>query len=280
MNNDSSNLWTDHRSNDIEELSPPLLSNNNEDRTALQSSCRILVRLWHFFDGIVLGVLLCWYGWSIPIVMARVIFLLLGTIRIVRYGLMSITPMTTLTVAWCLACTGIYILLALVSIAMESKIIHYIQLHKSELHIQSNTGLFLDHHTHTIWILLLIAAVLELVLAYTGIHQIRNLPPSTLQEPLLLQTTPGNPPWANHTQSNQPMTISQDGIERPTIRNRRLFSHWFTTPSLPTDLRDDGSVDFSSVQDEWASRSEEDPFWWTKTTEGATSTNESTSLGW
>jgi hypothetical protein len=30
------------------------------------------------------------------------------------------------------------------------------------------------------------------------------------------------------------------------------------------DLRDSGSVDFESVQEEWASRTEEDPFWWSR----------------
>ncbi|GAX29590.1 hypothetical protein FisN_24Lh047 [Fistulifera solaris] len=30
------------------------------------------------------------------------------------------------------------------------------------------------------------------------------------------------------------------------------------------DLRDEGSVDFVSVQDEWASRSEQDPYWWSR----------------
>lgn len=29
-------------------------------------------------------------------------------------------------------------------------------------------------------------------------------------------------------------------------------------------LRDDGSVDFASVQEEWASRSQADPFWWSR----------------
>jgi hypothetical protein len=30
------------------------------------------------------------------------------------------------------------------------------------------------------------------------------------------------------------------------------------------DVRDDGSVDFAEVQEEWASRTEEDPFWWSR----------------
>jgi hypothetical protein len=30
------------------------------------------------------------------------------------------------------------------------------------------------------------------------------------------------------------------------------------------DLRDDGSVDYASLNEDWASRSEEDPFWWTQ----------------
>ena len=277
MNYDNSNLWTDHDNN--EALSSPLLSDEN-DITTIQSSCSILVRVWHIVDGLVLGVVLCFYGWSVPIVLGRVLLLLLGTIRIVRFGLICITPTTKLTIGWCLACTVIYVLLALVSLGMKSKMIHYIVTHESELHIGPNIGHFLEHHTHTIWIMLLAAAVLELALAYTRINKQNDLALSTLQEQL--RTTPGGPPWANHTRSNPrvDVAVDQEGIQRTAARNRRLFSNWFNTPSQPTDLRDDGSVDFSSVQDEWASRSEEDPFWWTKTSEGAISIDENKSLGW
>jgi hypothetical protein len=37
-----------------------------------------------------------------------------------------------------------------------------------------------------------------------------------------------------------------------------------STGNNETDIRDDGSVGFASVQEEWASRSEDDPHWWSK----------------
>jgi len=44
------------------------------------------------------------------------------------------------------------------------------------------------------------------------------------------------------------------------------------------NFRDDASVDFASVQDEWASRTEEDPYWWSRDEEeehlGMTTTDE------
>ena len=33
---------------------------------------------------------------------------------------------------------------------------------------------------------------------------------------------------------------------------------------IEDNLREDASVDFASVQEEWASRTEEDPYWWTR----------------
>ena len=47
-------------------------------------------------------------------------------------------------------------------------------------------------------------------------------------------------------------------------RRRRGFFSWFGRSTAETTLRDDGSVDFASVQEEWASRAEEDPVWWSR----------------
>ena len=41
----------------------------------------------------------------------------------------------------------------------------------------------------------------------------------------------------------------------------RLFAR---SPRNRDAMRDDGSVDFASVQEEWASRAEEDPVWWSR----------------
>ena len=49
-----------------------------------------------------------------------------------------------------------------------------------------------------------------------------------------------------------------------------LFSAWFFWGNNNNDtddqgnIRDDGSVDFASVQEEWQSRSDQDPLWWSR----------------
>ncbi|GKY90368.1 hypothetical protein MPSEU_000010800 [Mayamaea pseudoterrestris] len=55
------------------------------------------------------------------------------------------------------------------------------------------------------------------------------------------------------------------------LRREQQSSRWFRLPwrgnhvaATNDHVRDDGSVDFASVQEEWASRSEDDPHWWTK----------------
>jgi hypothetical protein len=44
---------------------------------------------------------------------------------------------------------------------------------------------------------------------------------------------------------------------------------WPFSSSSPNDLEDDGSADdYASINQEWASKSEEDPFWWTQERNG------------
>ena len=49
-----------------------------------------------------------------------------------------------------------------------------------------------------------------------------------------------------------------------TRRRRRRFLLWPFGRHDHHDPRDDASVDFASVQSEWASRAEEDPVWWSR----------------
>ena len=53
-------------------------------------------------------------------------------------------------------------------------------------------------------------------------------------------------------------------------RQRRGLFSLFRRRRDPADTsaRDDGSVDFASVQEEWASRAEEDPVWWSRDDDG------------
>ena len=62
-------------------------------------------------------------------------------------------------------------------------------------------------------------------------------------------------------------------VDEPSSSNSFLWSwvsSWTTSRRRRSlvdggsNLRDDGSVDFASVQEEWASRTEEDPVWWSR----------------
>mmetsp|Transcript_7870 Transcript_7870/g.16421 ORF Transcript_7870/g.16421 Transcript_7870/m.16421 type:complete len:419 (+) Transcript_7870:233-1489(+) len=71
----------------------------------------------------------------------------------------------------------------------------------------------------------------------------------------------GLPNWARDSGSPNRMRSSNNP------KSSSMFSSlffWRTTSSDDHDPRDDGSVDFASVQEEWASRSEQDPLWWSR----------------
>ena len=82
-----------------------------------------------------------------------------------------------------------------------------------------------------------------------------------LQEPLIH----GQPGW---TRSGGGTYVVDDGVSTPR-RSGGLLG-WMTggiTSSSRTgndNPRDDGSVDYASLSEDWASRSEEDPYWWTQ----------------
>lgn len=79
---------------------------------------------------------------------------------------------------------------------------------------------------------------------------------NALDEPFL-----GRPGWANTQHSGYQV---DDGVSRGGF-----FANMFakTNNHHNSNLRDDGSADFASAQEDWASRSEEDPLWWSKDTE-------------
>ena len=82
-----------------------------------------------------------------------------------------------------------------------------------------------------------------------------------LGDPLL---SPSLPHWASEHQNQS--YVMHHGMTTPEqdesfwSRLRRMGP----PQSSSTTPRDDGSVDFASVQEEWASRSEQDPLWWSR----------------
>jgi hypothetical protein len=51
-----------------------------------------------------------------------------------------------------------------------------------------------------------------------------------------------------------------DGVTSP----RRSWWPFSSARPSNTSARDDGSVDYVSLNEDWASRSQDDPLWWTK----------------
>jgi hypothetical protein len=93
-----------------------------------------------------------------------------------------------------------------------------------------------------------------------------------LNESLLSTSSTGVPRWVSNRQDgyydNETGAASPDHDN--SRRRRRPDRSWFWfwgnggQDDNNNNPRDDGSVDFVSVQEEWASRTEEDPFWWSR----------------
>ena len=94
-----------------------------------------------------------------------------------------------------------------------------------------------------------------------------------------LQNSSQQPWWwqrrRRHDGMDQALLVNENGVPQWVVEGRRQrnrqsrpssWSMWLPWRRRQNqhDVRDDGSVDFVSVQEEWASRSEEDPHWWSK----------------
>jgi hypothetical protein len=104
---------------------------------------------------------------------------------------------------------------------------------------------------------------------------------STLTRHLLLEEGDGDYDAQGRANVNDPCHNGQPVWSLParfrtptrsSNTNNNNASHWWWYPWKDPNavighddhVRDDGSVDFASVQEEWASRTEEDPFWWSR----------------
>jgi hypothetical protein len=242
-------------------------------------------------DGLV-GVLLCVYAFlleehdiSKPIF---AVLLWLGTVRIVRCAMMltalyaHVYAFGFITAsAWTGACMSVvYFIPSMAALGIRRKLTTYVTNHASQWYIGTRALHFYEHHSNVIWIVTLVVAAMELVSSiwlfyyrwsYLNSddddnaggprrHRPRpwwwqpanNAEPSLLEDPLLPH------PWASMARDTE--YEANHGI----AANTRPWSRWFAKQPSSNHARDEGSVDFSDVQEDWASRSEEDPFWWTK----------------
>lgn len=194
------------------------------------------------------------------------------------------------------------LVLSIICGSIHSKIFHYLENHASTLHLSKGFLAFLDDHSHFLWVSLLVCVGLEAIRWFITRRMVlqqrrqqrnyevdddglgyttrtpgrRNSRPwwwsksksarrqglqEQLDEPLLVGGSSEHPHWSSEHRNGAyeirdgALDTTQDSIWS------RLRGTLGRTPE-PDNARDDGSVDFQSVQEEWASRCEEDPLWW------------------
>jgi hypothetical protein len=173
---------------------------------------------------------------------------------------------------------------SVISFIMRGKCVLYIRTHQADLCFPYFLVDFFDGHVHFLWITLLCISLFEAIRC----KAIANYRLFLLEEDeLSLQLVPRirrarNPWWWSRRHEN---IISNDDLADPLMEptwvtsNNRSYqmdygegisaSFWSRmfgsrSPGHDENVRDGGSVDFASVQEEWASKSEEDPFWWSR----------------
>jgi hypothetical protein len=88
----------------------------------------------------------------------------------------------------------------------------------------------------------------------------------TIIEEPLLNSNNDRPHWSSNNSRAYQM---DDGVGGAGSSPRRSMGGWWPFSSSGNgngnvNVRDDGSVDYASLNEDWASRSEEDPHWWTQ----------------
>lgn len=207
------------------------------------------------------------------------------------FGRMGMLLSAYMSVVW----SFLLFVLSMVSLGFRNKIPSYLKDHQKQLHLNDTIVGFFERHIHFVWITLLVLCVLE------GLRWISlvNYRAFMLEEDeLALQLLPQSPsrrqhkPWwwskSNRSDDEMADPLLGGGPSWATTNNRSyqmdeglgtnsndsMWSALFGKRSSTNggNARDDTSVDFASVQEEWASRSEEDPFWWSRE-EGERKTN-------
>jgi len=101
----------------------------------------------------------------------------------------------------------------------------------------------------------------------------------SLSDPLLDDDIPQ---WVSDGRQayHQHSGVSPQRRRRRRQQNDHGGRSWLFFWQKADNGRDDGSVDFASVQEEWASRSEEDPLWWTREEENKVDDDRGDTLSW
>jgi hypothetical protein len=177
-----------------------------------------------------------------------------------------------------------YFIISMICLGMKKKSL------ESFIYVQPWMVKFLGMHENTIWATFLGLSLWECIRWALVNHYLQQEREQEDHQALLAQGTAApntsmtsnaqrRPWWWNKNDSNQGTSISEplldnsnnpnwthtgagdyhmdDGVGEPTLR-RSVWWPW------SRNLRDDASVDYASLNEDWASRSEEDPLWWTK----------------
>eukprot|EP00977_Amphora_coffeiformis_P015868 scaffold4761_cov205-Amphora_coffeaeformis.AAC.8 len=174
---------------------------------------------------------------------------------------------------------------AILGLAFRPNVRHYLQTAKLDL-TATQTKYLVKHYTAIIVILaflaLLEAAKFQIYIIYRRSILVLEEEDERLEEQDLIrrQAASGRPWWwsssaisrhgrryiRHHADGGLTESLLGDESEQRSPRRRRGFLFlWPLRRRTGVDVsRDDGSVDFASVQEEWASRAEEDPVWWSR----------------
>lgn len=260
---------------------------------------RLLVNLWHFFDFfigstfMIYGIILWIEARLSKVVLASVIaiglFLIIracvGTYSLYkdffnRFG-MLLSGYQSVLMTFSLFITSI------ICFFERQKISPYLIRHKHDMHVPNFFLHFIEKHVHFLWILLLVLSVIE-ALRWISLLNYREylLEDDKISIQLSLQApTRNRQPWwwkpqgpennqtgdlhepllePTWTVSNTNSYQMDEGLDHDNNANTIWSSIFGRRAKNNRNPRDDGSVDFASVQEEWASRSEQDPLWWAR----------------
>lgn len=267
------------------------------------STLRSLVKLWHILDALV-GVILTVYGLSLlssHLYLPICLLLGMGVLLCIRSvaGLSGLWLVSDDFMGRCGLRVSAYLspLVAIVFFVLSClcamgnnnhAFTTYLRNHHKELHLPSK-WLEQQHTHHVLWMTFSIATLCEMIRWYLvpRLHQwlvaidthhmdsivatTTTTPTTTprrkpwwwqhdqtdtagddhLHDPLLLEN---DYPWALHSHNNQSYSIHDGTSQQQDIS---FWSKWFGS-----DRKEE--VSFQSVQEEWASKSEEDPVWWSR----------------
>lgn len=172
---------------------------------------------------------------------------------------------------------------SMISLEKRQDIAAYFRAHQEDLHLRAPWITFIENHVHFIWVTLLVGCVIEAIRSISLVsYRTYLLDQDELSLQLLPQSSRRNRKpwwWSRRPADNHPEELVDPLLDpRWATANNRSYEmdHGLDSGTIPSmwsrvfgarnksNVRDDASVDFASVQEDWASRTEEDPLWWTR----------------